>query len=110
MLKSILPVFVLSIFGCVAIPPLTKPKVMQPGWYNFSIEGATINTIRDNRRAWDVGIAGGEPPDAYVEVTIGEQTYRTPIMKNSFQPRWVGSFAALLGASSGPVEAQITVW
>lgn len=100
----------LSFFGCVIITPSTKPKALQPGWYDFSIEGGTINTIRDNGKVWDAGIAGGEPPDAYVEVTIGDQVYRTPIVKNSYQPRWVGSFAALLGASSGPVEAHITVW
>jgi hypothetical protein len=108
--KHLLSLFLASALGCVIIPPLSKPKALQPGWYDFSIEGGTINTIRDNGKAWDAGIAGGDPPDAYVEVTIGEQVYRTPIVKNSYQPRWVGSFAALLGASSEPVEARITVW
>jgi hypothetical protein len=108
--KHLLLLCFISGLGCVILPPLTKPKVLQPGWYDFSIEGGTINTIRDNGKAWDAGIAGGEPPDAYVEVTIGEQTYRTPIVKNSYQPRWVGSFAALLGSSLEPVEAHIVVW
>jgi hypothetical protein len=100
----------LVLAGCVIIPPPTKPRALQPGWYDFSVESATISTGRDNNKSWDVALAGAEPPDVYVEVFIDGQTYRTPIVKNSFQPRWVGSFAALLGNSEKPVEARILVW
>jgi hypothetical protein len=100
----------LGLLSCVVIPPPTKLRALQPGWYDFSVETATITTVRDNGRGWDLAVSGAEPPDAYVEVFIGDQTYRTPVIKNSYQPRWVGSFAVLLGASEEPVEARILVW
>ncbi len=95
--------------GCMFLP-LKSAIDAPPGWYRVSVERAVIDSTREPGRYWDIGPEDLGAPDVYVQIVFDEEVYRTPVVPNTFQPMWVGSFDALLGVTPGPATARILLW
>lgn len=99
-----------SLCGCLFVPAPARGATPPPGWYRVSVERAIIATSKLEGTFWDLGLAGSEAPDTYVQILFHEQRYRTPVVQNSYQPMWVGSFDALLGFEPGPATVRLLLW
>lgn len=101
---------VITTTGCLFLPSPESPTSVPPGWYRVSVERAVIQSTKETGKPWDVGLPGADPPDTYVQIIFEDEIFRTPVVQNTFQPMWVGSFDALLGVTPGPATARFLLW
>src|SRR5262245_32060188 len=107
---SRLALFALCASGCFFIRGVEHSASAPPGWYRVSVERALIHSSNEQGKPWDFGVPGTEAPDVYVQILFGDESFRTPVVPNTYQPMWVGSFDALLGVTPGPAIVRVLLW
>lgn len=64
------------------------PSLAAADPYLITVVDARIATKKADGKRWDLGLFKSPLPDAFVELTVGGVTLKTPYIRNTHLPRW----------------------